>query len=178
MDRIYADGKRDDVDLFVGYEIERTPAFGQRTLFVVGIHPGEKLADVAIRENATHIYLGANHSFDGNDIDKWIPMIKTLLSLQFWVTLDFDVKHAWALSQKFRDMRDIDRLIPVISAKVPNLSVFGKNSCLKIDDIGFDKTNPGVWVHSLDKLLDAPKTFTAWNEYTQDKEVNGYHNVN
>ena len=38
MKRDYNSGISEDVTFFVGTEIERTPAFGMRTLFVVGTH--------------------------------------------------------------------------------------------------------------------------------------------
>ena len=37
MKRDYEDGEKDNVTLFTGVEVEKTPAFGQKTLFVVGI---------------------------------------------------------------------------------------------------------------------------------------------
>jgi hypothetical protein len=38
MKRDYKSGTLDNVILFTGLEIERTPAYGIQTLFVVGIH--------------------------------------------------------------------------------------------------------------------------------------------
>ncbi len=37
MKRDYADGVTDSAELFIGTEIEKTPAYGMKTLFVVGI---------------------------------------------------------------------------------------------------------------------------------------------
>ena len=39
---------------------------------------------------------------------------------------------------------------------------------LKIDDKGFDKSNPGIWTHSLHDLMDRKK-FTDWKDYGLDK---------
>ena len=33
---------------------------------------------------------------------------------------------------------------------------------------GFDATNPGVWCHRLDKLMDID-SFTSWDKYNEDK---------
>ena len=54
--------------LFVGTEIEFTPAHGQKTLFVVGIQPKELIEVAMIAHKCTHIYFGANQSF---------PMLET-----------------------------------------------------------------------------------------------------
>ena len=37
MKRIYDTGTKDDVSMFVGTEVEHTPQYGKKTLFVVGI---------------------------------------------------------------------------------------------------------------------------------------------
>ena len=38
MKRDYTDGVAEQVQLFTGVEVEETPAYGMKTLFVVGIH--------------------------------------------------------------------------------------------------------------------------------------------
>ena len=38
MKRNYQSGETDAITFFVGIEIEHTPAYGMRTLFVVGEH--------------------------------------------------------------------------------------------------------------------------------------------
>ena len=64
MKRDYTDGEQDNVTLFTGVEVEHTPAYGQRTLFVVGIHNPIDLMQKAREQDCTHIYLGANQSFN------------------------------------------------------------------------------------------------------------------
>ena len=41
---------------------------------------------------------------------------------------------------------------------------------IKIDDIGMNTTNPGVWVHSLNELCNIDN-LTKWSEYKDDKVV-------
>jgi len=41
---------------------------------------------------------------------------------------------------------------------------------IKIDDLDFNATNPGVWTHSLHALKDRTK-FTAWSEYSNDEVI-------
>ena len=52
--------------------------------------------------------------------------------------------------------------------KVPAFSNY--NTMLKIDDTDFDSTNPGVWTHSLHKLMDRRK-FTPWTDYAKDEVI-------
>ena len=63
-----------------------------------------------------------------------------------------------------------NNFIPMISIKLPNVRNFNYNTCIKIDDIGFKATNPGVWVHKLDNLTTVDK-FTSWQEYENDETV-------
>ena len=37
MKRTYENGQRDDIVFFTGIEVEKTPAFGMKTLFVTGV---------------------------------------------------------------------------------------------------------------------------------------------
>jgi hypothetical protein len=48
--------------------------------------------------------------------------------------------------------------------------LFNYNTTLKIDDIDFDKTNPGVWCHPLNELLNK-ETFTNWDQYSKDEII-------
>jgi hypothetical protein len=158
----------DTTTMFVGQEIEHTPMFGQRTLFVVGIQP---LEDVIIAVNkqgssCQHIYLGANHSFEPSD--DWDELIKGLLSEHWWVTLDFDIKHTeWVLEGLWTAH---NKFIPMVSAKLPYIEQLGYNACLKIDDKDFNSSNPGVWTHRIHNLKD-PAVFTDWSKYTKDKII-------
>ena len=58
----------------------------------------------------------------------------------------------------------------MISVKLPYLQLLGYNATIKIDDIDFDKTNPGVWCHRLHQLMNIDR-FTSWNDYESDTKV-------
>jgi hypothetical protein len=58
----------------------------------------------------------------------------------------------------------------MISVKLPYIKQFNYNATLKLDDIDFDSTNPGVWTHSLHKLMDRRK-FTPWTDYSKDEVI-------
>jgi hypothetical protein len=124
MKREYTAGTAEAITFFVGDEIERTPAYGMRTLFVVGIHEAEDILDLLTSKLAyseiTHIYFGANQSFPKlatDDADEWRP---------------------W------------ERMI---------------DQCLDSE-----ASNPGVWCHKLNTLLDEDK-FTNWDQYGKDEII-------
>ena len=154
-----------DVAFFVGNEIEHTPAYGMRTLFVVGIQDADEIIRTAYRHKCNHIYLGANQSFEPND--DWDSLVSVLIgNKNFMVTLDFDVIHCeWVLEGGYDES---DNFISMISVKVPYIKLFNYNACIKVDDKDFAATNPGVWTHRVHDLQNT-HVFTPWNQYTQDK---------
>lgn len=170
MKRAYDNGVKDDVNFFVGTEIEHTPAYGKRTLFVVGLHNPDKIAKLAEVMNIDHIYLGANHSFNNTNLMYWESVIVELLKRDFWVTLDFDYKYYIDIIDSLALWNEYDRFITQISVKLPYASLLNYNTCVKIDDKDFRATNPGVWVHQLHDLQDRSK-FTDWSQYGKDKPI-------
>jgi hypothetical protein len=172
----------DNVDFFVGDEVEHTPAFGKKTLFVVGVKPTSEiqdwLDDFASYEDSSkhiqHIYFGANQSFpdlrvnDGAEWAKWELMIFHFLERGYWCTLDVDITCVEGLCES--GLCEHNRFIPMISAKVPYIRQLGYNATLKIDDIDFERTNPGVWTHSLHSLM-SRETFTSWDQYSKDSPL-------
>lgn len=159
--------------MFVGTEIEKTPALGKQTLFVVGVHAHQSILEAAGENYCTHIYFGANQSFPKLDFyegewDPWQEMIHACLDAGYWCTLDFDVACVeGVLECSFVTHR---RFIPQISVKLPYLSQLGYNATIKIDDKDFEATNPGVWCHRLHELT-TTATFTDWDTYKEDKVI-------
>lgn len=171
MDRSYINGDSGSANLFVGREIEKTPAFGLQTLFVVGIVDTNKIFDACEEHGCGHIYFGANQSFNPQDVDEihqWENMIRIFLNQSIWVTLDFDIKHSLTVHDCC--FNEYNNFIPIISAKIPHINMFNYNACLKVDDTDFAKSNPGVWVHYLRDLQSRDK-FTNWMQYSNDKII-------
>jgi len=170
----------ENVDFFVGTEIEHTPALGQRTLFVVGLQPVEQIlwyigeTDRRNKSPITHVYFGANQSFpnpDVNDAEAWNAweiMIQPLLDRGYWCTLDLDSQAVPGLTEG--GLCENAQFIPMISVKLPYIKLLGYNATVKIDDKDFQATNPGVWCHSLHDLMQRQK-FTSWDQYTKDEIV-------
>ena len=182
MKREYETGTAEGITFFIGTEIERTPAFGMRTLFVVGTHDPQIVLHIAndtqslLEESKRikHIYFGANQSFpklETNDSTGWRPwedMIQECLDAGYWCTLDFDVAQVEGLLES--GLTENRRFIPQVSVKMPYLTQLGYNATIKIDDKGFEATNPGVWCLPIGAITQR-KYFTNWDEYGNDEVI-------
>lgn len=154
-------------NFFSGKEVEHTPAYGMNTLFVVGIQPVEEIA--ANLNGVNHIFFGANHSFDPATFDEWSQwesMIEFFLKKGYWCSLDIPMSAV----ENFHDggLCEHNNFIPQIRISIPYIKLWNYNTMLKIDDKDFDCSNPGVWCHSLHKLMDRD-VFTDWSKYQEDK---------
>jgi hypothetical protein len=171
----------ENVDLFIGQEVEHTPAYGQKTLFVVGLQDTNKILDILANHKAyldpdqhiTHVYFGANMSFPKllvNDYrwKDWENMITPVLNAGYICTLDFDVACIEGLAES--SLCEYNNFIPMISVKMPYIQLLNYNATLKIDDKDFDATNPGVWCHSV-HALQKRSVFTDWSKYTKDESI-------
>lgn len=167
--------------LFVGTEVEHSPAHGMKTLFVVGIQPVHEIQHVLSDQNSyidsskhiKHIYFGANQSFPMHDINEddwqpWLEMMRPFLDQDYFCTLDLDVSQVPDLMETWLVERH--RFIPMISVKLPFINQLGYNATLKLDDTNFEYSNPGVWCHSVHSLQNR-EVFTDWSKYTQDEVI-------
>jgi hypothetical protein len=171
MKRDYTNESTDQAKFFTGTEVEHTPAFGIKTLFVVGVQSVEDIA--ANLNGCEHIYFGANMSFPAsirtNDSvfwDPWENMIQYFLNKGYLCTLDIPVNCVEGLLEG--GLCEHNNFIPMISVKLPYIQQLGYNATIKLDDKGFNETNPGVWCHSLHDLKNR-KNFTDWSKYTKDE---------
>lgn len=162
----------DEISFFVGTEVEHTPAYGLRTLFVVDVHDPQ-IVETIIKNYSSeiaHIYFGANQSFPQADINwqSWEYMIQYFLIRNYLCTLDLDVSQTEGLLES--PLIEFNNFIPMLSVKLPYIKQLGYNATLKIDDKDFRATNPGVWCHSLHDLQKR-EVFTDWSKYTQDEVI-------
>jgi len=169
--RDYTSGVQDNVLFFVGTEVEHTPAYGMKTLFVTGV---QSIEDIELQINnygIRHIFFGANHSFNPVDYDEhkqWENMITHFLDNGILCSLDIPLNQV----EEFNDgcLNEYNNFIPQIRVPVPYIRLWNYNTMLKIDDKDFKATNPGVWSHSLHTLMDRSK-FTDWAQYKNDEIV-------
>jgi len=169
MKRDYTDGVKEDVIYFIGKEVEHTPAYGMKTLFVNGVQPVE---DIALNlQGCEHIFFGANHSFNPQSYKEhkaWENMILFFLEKEYLCSLDIPINQV----EEFHESGycEYNNFIPQIRVPIPYEKLWNYNTMLKIDDKDFKATNPGVWSHSLHTLMDRSK-FTDWSQYKNDEIV-------
>jgi len=156
-----------EVRFFKGVEVEHNNAYGVSTLFVVGL---QLIADIESYELDVpdHIYFGANDSFhpsSDSEVKEWVDMISYFIEQGHVCTLDIPCQHASTISGT--SLVQFDLFQPIIKVPIPDLKSWSKHTHLKIDDVDFNATNEGVWVHPLSSFL-TPEAFTGWNEYDGD----------
>jgi hypothetical protein len=169
MNRDYTTGYADSVIFFIGNEVEHTPAYGKRTLFVTGVQPIEHIC--LNLQGCEHIFFGANHSYNPQTHEEhkeWEEMIMFFLNKDYLCSLDVPINQV----EEFNDsgLCEFDNFIPQIRVPIPYIRLWNYNTMLKIDDRNFKATNPGVWSHSLHSLMDRSK-FTDWSQYKNDEII-------
>ena len=165
--------ERQDVVYFTGFEVEHTICHGMKTLFVVGTPPIEEILEKAETNDCMHIYFGTSQSFNPKamtyeEYKPWDDVINECLKNDYWVSLDFGVEHIEGVIES--GYSEYARFVPMISVKLPYINQLNYNATIKLDDITWGKTNPGVWTHHLQSLMGKDK-FTHWDQYTQDTEI-------
>lgn len=179
MKRDYNSGVQDNVNFFVGDEIEKTPAYGMKTLFVVGVQSTDVIESALAqranvldtRSNVNHIFFGANHSYNpagAEEHREWEDMIVYFLNQGYLCSLDIPVNQV----EGFNDggLNEHNNFIPQIRISIPYVRLWNYNTMIKIDDKDFNATNPGVWTHSLHDLMERD-CFTSWDQYSKDEVV-------
>jgi hypothetical protein len=172
---------RQAVTYFTGYEVEHTICYNMFTLFVVGAPPLEDILRIAgdtqsmldESKRIKHIYFGTSQSFNPKSMTQeeyapWDNVILGCLQRDYWVTLDFDVKHAEGVLES--GYNEYQKFVSMISVKLPYINQFNYNTTVKLDDRTWGATNPGVWTHQLSDLIPKDK-YTYWDQYTQDTVV-------
>tara|TARA_A100001035_G_scaffold48000_1_gene34578 strand:- start:305 stop:832 length:528 start_codon:yes stop_codon:yes gene_type:complete len=174
MERKYKDGTKKDVTYFIGTEVEKTPAYGMKTLFIVGLQSAEQIKE-HIHNDIKHLFFGANHSFnpasqshDADYYNEWDNMITGFLKEGYKCSLDIPLNAAEMFLEG--GLIEYNNFIPQIRVPLPYIEQWNYNTMIKIDDKDFNKSNPGIWTHSLHDLMDRSK-FTDWTDYGLDKPL-------
>jgi hypothetical protein len=167
MKRDYTSGEHDDIQFFTGVEVEHTPAFGMKTLFVTGIQSVEDIAKHL--QGCEHIFFGANHSFNPQTCDEhraWEEMVFFFLKKEYLCSLDIPINQV----EEFHESGycEYNNFIPQIRIPIPYLKLWNYNTMLKIDDKDFKATNPGVWSVPMGAITQR-KYFTPWRNYKNDE---------
>ena len=172
MNRTYENMVTNTAKMFVGKEVERTAYFGQQTLFVVG-SPQDNIDLItkhATANNCTHIFFGANHSYEPETIveaHEWKTTIEQL-AVKFNVSIDVGsnfMHYVWRTK-----LNAVPKICIQIRLEVPDCAIYNDLTMVKIDDTGFKYSNPGIWTMPL-KSICSNENFTAWDEYNKDRIV-------
>ena len=167
MNRDYTSGVVNGVRNFVGYEVEKTSCHGLKTYFVAD-DAGDPL-DVVTKASGLgceHIYLGANKYYQkATWVDSsWInSVVARAFKCGIQVTVDIPHSLWWAVSKLLL----MDNLHLNISVELPNIERCPHVN-IKVDDVGYSATNPGVRVFSLN---DCEEHFNDWDAYKEDEIV-------
>ncbi len=169
MLRDYKTGVSEEVGVFSGKEVEHTPAFGLQTLFLARNDlTYDKIKELCVKVNAEAIYFGANRCFVNNLAS--IPVqINRLLNDGYYVTIDYQYKIHDEVKKNYSHVWNNEKFIPFCSIIFEN-SEEDNNLCIKIDDVDFNKTNPGVWTMTMNEFKQS-SGFTSWNDYKQDEPI-------
>jgi hypothetical protein len=175
MKRTYQNITSDKAKFFLGKEVEKTPAYGLKTLFVVGLVSIDEINNIlndpfcSVGETVEHIFFGANHSFNPvefQELTDWENLIYHFLKLDYRCSLDIPLSVCTTILQT--KLIENNNFIPQIRVPIPFTKQWNYNTMLKLDDTSYNYSNPGIWTHSLHDLMDRNK-FTDWLEYKDDE---------
>ena len=173
MKRDYKSGVSDTPIFFTGVEVEKTPAYGMKTLFITGTHSYLSIKQQLDKlMQIEHVFFGANHSYNPiteEEFQEWDNMMLPLVKEGILCSLDIPstINMEWFLDS---GLVEYENFIPQIRVVIPYIKQWNYNTMVKIDDKGFKASNPGVWCHSLHDLMDRNK-FTDWSKYGLDKTI-------
>ena len=169
MKRSYESGESTNVNFFVGTEVENTFGKNQHTLFVVGPKSSARILEHASQENVSHIYLGANHSY--NRSKGWYilhDVVGDLLEAEYTVSLNYKYNEHDAIKHELKHLYFHKNFIPQISLQFLDAKNESTNLNIKIDDKTFNATNDGVWCIPFEQLIQ-DMYLTKWDSYSKDK---------
>ena len=169
MERDYKTGVKDNIKVFSGVEIEHTPAYGKQTLFLARNDlTFDQIQELAVLSNAEAIYYGANRSYIHSYFQQVLQVIK-FIEHGYYVTVDYPFELHQMVSQKYALTWKHEKFIPFCSIIMPD-SEEDTSLYFKIDDIDFNKTNPGVWTMSM-KDFKEKAGYTKWDDYKRDEPI-------
>jgi len=169
MDRDYKTGKSKSVGVFSGLEIEHTPALGLQTLFLARNDlTCDQIIELCEWSNAKAVYYGANRCYIHGHLMQ-VTQMEKLIAKGYYVTVDYPHNIHAEVKEKFKTLWKNPLFIPFCSVIFPN-SEDDDQLCIKVDDVDFKATGPGVWTMSMNHFKQSAG-FTSWDEYKQDEPI-------
>jgi len=171
MHRDYATGHFDntEVKVFTGIEIEHTIAYGKRTLFLATNDLStDEVLELATINGCEAVYYGGNRTLNYR-LESQIFQIKKLLDNGYYVTIDYPYADHKEVKKRFALIWNEPRFIPFCSIIFEH-SDDDRQLHIKIDDVTFRHSNPGVWTMSM-RDFKQKSGFTDWDQYGKDEIV-------
>lgn len=181
MNRDYEGLTTDRVSHFIGREVENTPAYGLETLFIV---PDGKSTDEIIQIIKKHesevenVYLNANHIMIEHEMDPsdffsrdWGSVLETIEKSRHIKYATIEIFNPLNIAMLEDFLKKYKKLIFNVSIQIPNAEEYRNRVSIKIDDIDFKATNPGVWSCVVTDIMAHSYTFTPWEQYKKDRII-------
>jgi len=147
---------------YVGPEVNQTPAFSKRTLFVEDFQNTKTIESTAREYKTPHISLAAKNSFSLEY--NWDEQLTALLDRGFMVTLEYPVElHSRLMFNLSRGVLQSRNFVPLPRVHVDGMSTTNPNLTLKIDDGSGD----GVWAMHFHQVMDSNR-YTAASEFQME----------
>lgn len=163
MKREYSTGSANNVKIFTGEECEGTRCLGKNTLFVEG---DVSFADMAkahfLNPSISNIYLSANHTWDLLLTHELEKKIRYCVNTGTYFTIEMSYNRIDDFREAMKEFWSHSLFVPMISLPIKH-AMLQQNLTVKIDDVGFNESNPGVWCA---KMVDMH--FTPWSMYEKD----------
>ena len=169
MDRDYKTGTSKSVGVFSGLEIEHTPALGLQTVFLARNDlTYDQILELCKWSNAKAVYFGANRCYVHGYMGQ-VAQIEKLIADGYYVTVDYPHSIHAEVKEKHKTLWNNPLFIPFCSIIFPH-SEDDEQLHIKVDDVDFKATGPGVWTMSMNNFKQS-SGFTSWDEYKQDEPI-------
>ena len=162
MKREYSTGIAEVKKFFTGNEVEHTPNFGKKTIFV----PLDASEPIKSLEWCDHVYLWANHTYDRWRIVQYLDAIEELREREK-VDIRVTVEVPCTEANDIINYRYREYVTYVVSVRIPYVEERKDNIYIKIDDVDFKASNSGVWVVPVKELM-RDEVKTSWEAYSSD----------
>jgi hypothetical protein len=167
---VHPTGKRPDY--IIGPEVEKTAAFGKKTLIVNQLTDCDILDAMREEFKCDHVYLEVTYALHYNKNESEVlkgyrKIAQYFLNKDVTVTIDIPA----GLASKYADLTDDKNFVMNVAIQIPDMHKLGDRVSMKF--VGGEDWNKsgGVYVADFDEIR-TKKNFTPWDKYDDDFKVN------
>ena len=161
----------DRPDYIIGPEVERTAAYGKKTLIVNQFKDIDTIQAIAEQFKCRHIYLevtyALNHSRNQAQVLKrYRQLAQHFLKQDYTVTVDIPNE----LASRYADLTKDKNFVMNVAIQIPDMHKLGDRVSMKfVGGADWNKSG-GVYVADFDAIR-TKKNFTPWSKYNKDVKV-------